>query len=51
MSDVAVLVDALVRVTEGECVVDPAIVQRLMRPRAASGALDRLTPASARCSR
>jgi DNA-binding NarL/FixJ family response regulator len=44
VSDVAVLVDALVRVTEGECVVDPTIVQRLMRPRAAVSAVDRLTP-------
>ena len=35
VSDIAVLVDALVRVTEGECVVDPTIVQRLMRPRPA----------------
>ena len=44
VSDVAVLVDALLRVTEGECVVDPTIVQRLMRPRATASALDRLTP-------
>jgi DNA-binding NarL/FixJ family response regulator len=44
VSDVAVLVDALVRVTEGECVVDPTIVQRLMRPRPGSGPLDRLSP-------
>ena len=34
VSDVAVLVDALHRVTEGECVLDPTIVRRLvMRPR------------------
>jgi DNA-binding NarL/FixJ family response regulator len=44
VSDIAVLVDALVRVTEGECVVDPTIVQRLMRPRLAHGPLDRLSP-------
>jgi DNA-binding NarL/FixJ family response regulator len=44
VSDVAVLVDALVRVTEGECVVDPTIVQRLLRPRPAASALNRLTP-------
>ena len=44
VSDVAVLVDALIRVTEGECVVDPTIVQRLMRPRTTTSALDRLTP-------
>ena len=30
VSDIAVLVDALRRVTEGECVVDPTIVARLM---------------------
>jgi len=44
VSDVAVLVDALRRVVEGECVVDPTIVQRLMRPRTSTSALDRLTP-------
>ena len=44
VSDVAVLVDALRRVVEGECVVDPTIVQRLMRPRTTTSALDRLTP-------
>ncbi len=44
VSDVAVLVDALRRVGEGECVVDPTIVARLMRPRATAGPLDRLTP-------
>lgn len=44
VSDVAVLVDALRRVVDGECVVDPTIVQRLMRPRSADGPLDRLTP-------
>ena len=44
VSDVAVLVDALHRVVEGECVIDPTIVQRLMRPRATASALSRLTP-------
>ena len=43
VSDVAVLVDALRRVVEGECVVDPTIVARLMRRRTASGPLDRLS--------
>lgn len=43
VSDVAVLVDALRRVVEGECVVDPTIVARLMRPRTTSSPLDRLT--------
>jgi serine/threonine-protein kinase len=43
VSDVAVLVDALHRVVEGECVVDPTIVARLVaRPRPAS-VLDELT--------
>jgi DNA-binding NarL/FixJ family response regulator len=44
VSDIAVLVDALRRVVEGECVVDPTIVQRLMRPRTTTSGLDRLTP-------
>ena len=44
VSDVAVLVDALRRVAEGECVVDPTIVQRLMRPRSTPGPIQRLTP-------
>jgi DNA-binding NarL/FixJ family response regulator len=43
LSDVAVLVDALRRVVEGECVVDPTIVAQLMRPRTRSSPLDRLT--------
>jgi DNA-binding NarL/FixJ family response regulator len=43
VSDVAVLVDALRRVVEGECVVDPTIVSRLVhRPREA-GPLDELS--------
>ena len=34
VSDVAVLVDALDRIADGECVVDPTIVSRLLgRPR------------------
>jgi DNA-binding NarL/FixJ family response regulator len=44
VSDVAVLVDALRRVQEGECVVDPTIVSRLMSRRHASGPLAELTP-------
>lgn len=36
VSDMAVLVDALERITEGECVIDPTIVARLVkRPRPA----------------
>jgi DNA-binding NarL/FixJ family response regulator len=43
VKDVAILVDALERINEGECVVDPTIVSRLVgRPREAS-ALDELT--------
>jgi DNA-binding NarL/FixJ family response regulator len=44
VSDVAVLVDALRRVVEGECVVDPTIVSRLMSQRQDSGPLAELTP-------
>jgi DNA-binding NarL/FixJ family response regulator len=43
VSDVAVLVEALRRIAEGECVLDPTIVARLVgRPREPS-ALDELT--------
>ena len=43
VSDVAVLVDALQRIDEGECVLDPTIVSRLVgRPRVGSP-LDELT--------
>jgi len=43
VKEVAVLVDALERITEGECVLDPTIVSRLVgRPREPS-ALDELT--------
>jgi len=36
VSDIAVLVDALERIVEGECVIDPTIVARLVeRPRSA----------------
>ena len=43
VSDIALLVDALRRLTEGECVVDPTIVARLMARRRAAGPLDELT--------
>jgi DNA-binding NarL/FixJ family response regulator len=43
VSDVAVLVDALRRVNEGECVVDPTIVSRLMSRRRENGPLEELT--------
>jgi DNA-binding NarL/FixJ family response regulator len=43
VSDIAVLVDALRRVTRGECVLDPAIVSRLMTRRHPDARLARLT--------
>jgi DNA-binding NarL/FixJ family response regulator len=44
VSDIAVLVDALRRVTEGECVVDPTIVARLMQRKRPNSPLTLLTP-------
>lgn len=43
VSDLVVLIDALRRVTEGECVLDPTIVARLMERRRLDSPLDRLT--------
>lgn len=43
VSDVVVLVDALRRIDEDECVVDPTIVARLMARRRESSPLDELT--------
>jgi DNA-binding NarL/FixJ family response regulator len=43
VSDIAVLVDALRRVTEGECVIDPTIVSQLLRRKRLDSPLDRLT--------
>ena len=43
VSDIAVLVDALHRVTDGECVIDPTIVARLMKRRRPSSPLESLT--------
>jgi DNA-binding NarL/FixJ family response regulator len=43
VSDITVLVDALDRVTHGECVLDPAIVSRLMSGRRTDARLARLT--------
>ena len=43
VSDVAVLVDALQRIVDGECVVDPTIVARLMCARRAQRPLQQLT--------
>jgi DNA-binding NarL/FixJ family response regulator len=43
VSDVAELVDALRRLVAGECVIDPAIVSRLMNRPRDTGPLDALT--------
>ena len=43
VSEVAVLADALRRIDEGECVVDPTIVSRLVARRREHGPLDALT--------
>lgn len=43
VSDTAVLADAIRRVAEGECVIDPTIVTRLVRQRRRHGPLDELT--------
>jgi DNA-binding NarL/FixJ family response regulator len=43
VSNIAVLVDGLQRVTEGECVIDPTIVARLMQRRRPDSPLQRLT--------
>ena len=43
VSDVAVLIDALQRLVDGECVVDPTIVSRLMHRPRDPGPLDALT--------
>ncbi len=44
VSNIAVIVDALQRVVEGECVVDPTIVSTLLRRPRDPGPLDGLTP-------
>ncbi len=43
VSDVVVLVDALQRLIDGECVIDPTIVSRLIHRPRDPGPLDRLT--------
>ena len=43
VSDIAVLADALRRIDEGECVVDPTIVSRLVARKRERGPLDELT--------
>jgi DNA-binding NarL/FixJ family response regulator len=44
ISDLAVLTDALARVADGECVIDPTIVARLLARARAPNPLDGLTP-------
>ena len=43
VSDIAVLIDAMHRVSEGECVLDPTIVARLMQRRRPDSPLSKLT--------
>ena len=43
VSDIAVLADALKRIDEGECVIDPTIVTRLLKRSRERGPLDELT--------
>jgi len=43
VSDIAVLVDALRRVSEGECVLDPTIIKRIMARPPSSSPVQRLT--------
>ena len=43
VSDIAVLIDAMHRVSEGECVLDPTIVARLMQRRRPGSPLSKLT--------
>jgi DNA-binding NarL/FixJ family response regulator len=43
VSDIAVLVDAIRRVSEGECVLDPTIVSRLVNRPRQKGPLNELT--------
>jgi len=43
VSEVAVVADALRRIDEGECVIDPTIVSRLVARKRARGPLDVLT--------
>jgi DNA-binding NarL/FixJ family response regulator len=44
VSDIAVLIDALRRVTYGECVIDPTIVARLIQRQRPESPLTQLTP-------
>jgi serine/threonine-protein kinase len=44
VSDIAVLVEALHRVHEGECVLDPTIVARILKRRDPTSPVSRLSP-------
>jgi serine/threonine-protein kinase len=50
VSEVAVVSDALRRIDEGECVIDPTIVSRLVARTRARGPLDVLTEREAGCA-
>jgi DNA-binding NarL/FixJ family response regulator len=43
ISDIAVLTDAVKRIAEGECVIDPTIVSKLVARKRERGPLDELT--------
>ena len=43
LADIAVLLDALRRIVEGECVVDPTIVARLVQRQRANSPIDHLS--------
>jgi DNA-binding NarL/FixJ family response regulator len=43
VSDTATLLDSLLRITRGESVIDPDIVQRLLRRQRSTSSMDRLT--------
>jgi DNA-binding NarL/FixJ family response regulator len=43
ISDIGVLADAIRRIDEGECVIDPTIVSRLLNKRRGAGPLDELS--------
>ena len=43
VSDIGILTDALRRIADGECVIDPTIVSRLIRHRRNAGPLSQLT--------
>ena len=44
VSEIGALTDALRRIGQGECVIDPTIVSRLVRHRRITGPLSELTP-------